>query len=122
MLQRFAETIVAAVNRSARAKDLAAPPPAAPKPFVPSPGSVLFAHDPQDNAEKKSLSGHEDKIAGIRLPRAHLYLLICAAATIFLALGFMLAPWIQEKLQARDGGEEHTVLASSRPPQPTIVT
>src|SRR5258708_2398562 len=122
MLQRFAETIVAAVNRSARAKDPSAPPPAAPKPFVPSPGSVLFAHDPDENAEKKSFSAAEDRIAGIRLPRAHLYLLICAAATNFLTLGFILAPWIQEKLQARDRGEEHTVLASSQPPQPTIVS
>src|SRR5260370_16044933 len=51
MLLRFAETIVAAVNRSARAKDPSAPPPAAPKPFVPSAGSVLFAHDPDENTE-----------------------------------------------------------------------
>jgi len=49
-------------------------------------------------------------------------LLSCALATVFLALGFILAPWIQEKLQARDPSGEHTVLASSRPPQPTVVT
>src|SRR5260370_30987391 len=68
MLQRFAETIVAAVNRSARAKDPSAPPPAAPKPFVPSPLSVLFAHDPHENADKKSFSAAEVRLAGIRLP------------------------------------------------------
>jgi putative methionine-R-sulfoxide reductase with GAF domain len=121
VLQRFAETIVAAVNRTARVQDLSAPPPAAPKPFTPSPGSILFAHGPEQNAEKKSLSSDEDRIGGIRLPRAHLYLLICAAATIFLALGFILAPWIQEKLHARDRSGEHTVLASSQPLPPTTV-
>ncbi len=122
MLQRFAETIATAVNRTAPVQDPSAPPPAAPRPFTPSPGSILFAHDPEQNVEKKSLSGNQDTIGGIRLPRVHLYLLSCALATVFLALGFLLAPWIQEKLQARDPSGEHTVLASSRPPQPIIVT
>jgi putative methionine-R-sulfoxide reductase with GAF domain len=117
LLQRFAESILAAVSRAARAHDPSPPPPPASKPFVAPPGSVLFAHDPEENAEKKNLSGDEDKVGGIRLPRVHLYLLICAAATIALALGFILAPWIQEKLQARDQSAEHTVLASSQPPQ-----
>jgi len=116
VLQRFAETILAAVNRAARAHNLSPPPPPSPKPFTPPPGSVLFAHDPEENTENRDASGDEDKVGGIRLPRAHLYLLVCAAATIFLALGFILAPWIQEKLQARDRSGERTVLASSRAP------
>jgi putative methionine-R-sulfoxide reductase with GAF domain len=119
VLQRFAETILSAIGRTARAHDASNPPPPSPKPFSPQPGSVLFAHDPDENAGKKNLSIDEDKIGGIRLPRVHLYLLVCAAATIALALGFILAPWIQEKLQARDRNGEHTVLASSQPPQPT---
>ncbi len=119
VLQRFAETIVAALNRAARARDSAAPPPPSPKPFTPSPGSVLFASEPQENSEPKA-SADQDKVGGIHLPRAHLYLLICAAATIALALGFILAPWIQEKLQARERNGEQTVLASSTPPAPTI--
>jgi hypothetical protein len=98
------------------------PPPPAPRPFSAPPGSVLFAHDPDENAEKKSLSRDEDKVGGIRLPRAHLYLLYCAAATIALVLGIFLAPVIQERIRARDRSAEHTVLASSQPPQPTIVT
>ena len=118
ILQRFAETIVTAVNRSGRTSDQAAPPPAPPRPFTPSPGSVLFAHAPEESAETKKLSVDEDKVGGVRLPRAHLYLLICAASTVALALGFLLAPWIQEKLQAREQSGEHTVLASSQPPQP----
>jgi hypothetical protein len=122
VLQRFAETISAAVSRAARAHDVSFPPPPVPKPFSAPPGSVLFAHDPDENVGKKNLSDDEDKVGGIRLPRAHLYLLIAFLAAIFLSLGYILAPsiqpWIQAKLQARDRIAEHTVLASSQPPQP----
>lgn len=130
VLQRFAETIVAAVNRAAQAQNTSAPPPPSPTPFTGRPGSVLFAQAPEESTETKNLSGNnnEDKVGGIRLPRAHLYLLMCAAATIALALGFIVAPWIQpwiqgtiqrtiqEKLQARGRNGEQTVLASSKPP------
>jgi hypothetical protein len=131
VLQRFAETILAAVNRAARKDDPPAPPPPAPKPFTAPQGSVLFAHMPEEKpeekpgekTEKKDASAGEDKVGGIRLPRAHLYLLICVAATIALALGFILAPsiqpWAQKKIQARGRNSEQTVLASSRPPTET---
>jgi putative methionine-R-sulfoxide reductase with GAF domain len=129
VLQRFAETILSAVTRAAREQDPSPPPPAPPKPFTPPPGSVLFAHlpeeNPEENTEKKDASGDQDKVGGVRLPLTHLYLLIAAAATIFLVLGFVSAPaiqpWIQEKLLARDHNGEQTVLASSRPPQSTTV-
>ncbi len=125
VLQRLAETIQAAVSRSARVHDSSAPPPASPKPFSPAPGSVLFAHPPESPAEKdlagnpdnKDKNKDQDKVGGIRLPRAHLYLLFVAAATIFLVLGFLAEPWIQEKLQARNQNAEHTVLASSQAPR-----
>lgn len=117
VLQRFAETILTALNRAVRAHDLSALPTATPKAFSAPPGSVLFAKDPGEKTGKQDASGDPDKVGGIRLPRAHLYLLICAAATIALALGFILAPWIQEKLQARERNGERTVLASSKPPQ-----
>jgi GAF domain/PilZ domain/Sel1 repeat len=118
-LQRFAETLLAAVNRTPRSGDSSGPPPAA-KPFSSMPGSILFSAEPQVETEKKATAA-EDKIGGVHLPRAQLYLLYCAAATIALVLGFMFAPWIQEKLQARDrGGDQtggaQTVLASSHSP------
>jgi TPR repeat protein len=130
VLQRFAETIVAAVNRAAQAQNTSAPPPPSPTPFIGRPGSVLFAQAPEESTEteKKNLSAsnndNEDKVGGIRLPRAHLYLLMCAAATIALALGFIAAPWIQpwiqktiqEKLHGPGRNGEQTVLASSKPP------
>jgi TPR repeat protein len=42
--------------------------------------------------------------------------LICAAATIFLVLGYYLAPTIEARLRARGTASEHTVLASSSAP------
>jgi putative methionine-R-sulfoxide reductase with GAF domain len=115
VLQRFAETILAAVRR-AEADDPSISPPPPPKPFVAAPGSVLFAHEPEEKPEPQSLTADGDQVGGIRLPRAHLYLLTATAAAIALVLGFILAPWIQEKFQARDRSGEHTVLASSQPP------
>jgi TPR repeat protein len=115
VLQRLADTIQAAIYRSAGGNGQPAPPPAPPKPFSPSPGSVLFAHPPESVGERDPDEDH-DNVGGIRLPRAHLYLLFAVAATIFLALGFITGPWIQEKLQSRGRNNEHTVLASSKPP------
>jgi hypothetical protein len=114
-LQRFAETILAAVNRGLRPDDPSGPPADSPQIFPSSPGSILFSTEPQDLAEKNA-SSSEDRVGGVHLPRAHLYLLYCVAATIALVLGFMFAPWIQEKLQARSRSGEQTVLASSHTP------
>jgi putative methionine-R-sulfoxide reductase with GAF domain len=136
VLQRFADAVLAALNRAMRAHT----PPPAPKPFSAPLGSVLFASAPEEPIEKaqeqqkdknrdrrddkdrddKEESGaafYGDTIGGIRLPRTHLLLLIAAAATIFLALGFLSAPWIQpwiqRKLQGHTPSVEQTVLASS---------
>jgi GAF domain-containing protein len=124
VLQRFSEMILSAMNRAARAHDPSLP---SQKPFIAAPGSVLFAHAPQENAGKRAApdtddknqdegeeSDDKDKVGGIRLPRAHLYLLICAAATIALAVGFIFA---RERLHARDHIGEQTVLASSQAPE-----
>lgn len=126
VLERFAEMIVAAVNRTAREPAPSAPPPGSPTPFSPAHGSVLFAHDPDEKTGKVGASQDQDQIGGIRLPRLHLYLLICAIPAIFLALGYISAPsiqpWMRERLQVRDRNGEQTVLASSRPPQPVTAT
>jgi GAF domain/PilZ domain/Sel1 repeat len=127
VMQRLAETIVAAVNRAARAENL---PPLGTKPariqFASTPGSVLFASEP---AQEKKMDGAEEKISGgISLPRTHLIILICAAVAIAFVLGYGLAPLIQSRLQNRGRSALPTVLASSRPPKsdtaapPTIET
>jgi putative methionine-R-sulfoxide reductase with GAF domain len=119
VLQRLAETLQGAVNRSADVHESSAPPPS-PSSFPVSLGSVLFADPPENNAEK-NLSGDQDqdRVGGIRLPRFYLHLLFLTAAIIFLALGYVAEPWIQGiqgKIRSRGRSEEHTVFASSKPP------
>ena len=114
VLQRLAETLEGAVNRSPRVHENSAPPPPpSPNSFPPALGSVLFAHPAENNAEE-NLTGDQDRVGGIRLPRFYLHLLFVTAAIIFLALGYVAEPWIQEKIQSRGGSEEHAVLASSK--------
>ena len=125
VLQRFADMILAAVVRTARTHDSSALPTASAKPSPAPPRNVLFVREPaakaqeiekeEEKEKEKDASVDTDKVGGIRLPRVHLYLLICAAAFVFLALGYILAPWIQEKLNSHDRGVS-TVLASSQPP------
>jgi TPR repeat protein len=119
-LQRLAETVLAAVNRAARAEDLPTLDPPAPlELFAPAPGSVLFASPAQDH---KSIQSSEEKHSGgISLPLSHLVLLICAAITISLVLGVVSAPWIQAKLEERGHSRLQTVLASSQAPKSEVV-
>ena len=117
VLHRFADTIFAAVRRAI------ATPPTPTQNFSPQ-GSILFASETSQKSEneqrgesqQEKVNNDPNEIGGIRLPRAHLVLLMATAATIFMALGFILAPWIQEKLIERDRTSEHTVLASSSSP------
>jgi hypothetical protein len=117
-LQRLAETVLAAVNRAARAEDLPTlKPPAEVVPFAPSPGSVLFASPPAES--KKTAS--EEKHFGVSLPRSHLVILICAAVAIFFVLGYSLAPWIEARVHDRGRSHLQTVFASSQPPKPQMI-
>lgn len=123
VLQRLADTVLAAVNRSARAENLPllAPPP--PAPFAAPQGSVLFAAEPEPEADKRA--ANEKLMASLSLPRSHLFLLTCAFAAVSLALGFVsapwiqsdVAPWVQHKLHNKVQPQLQTVLASSRPPR-----
>jgi TPR repeat protein len=124
VLQRLADTVLAAVNRAARAENLPLPGASAPIPFKPTPGSVLFASVPEAKDKDKVADENEDETegttsTGITLPRSHLILLVCTAATIFLVLGYhsgrYVVPWIQGKLQQRNT-QLPTVLASSPDP------
>ena len=119
VLQRLADTVLAAVNRAARTELPATPDSNHAVPFAPSSGSVLFASDPDGNENQKDRNTsalEDDNPGGVRLPRSLLILLMGAAATIFLALGFILAPWIQAKIDTRGAGHLPTVLASSPAP------
>src|SRR3984957_6317628 len=117
VLQRLTETVLAAVNRTARAGDLPLPGAPAPVLFDPQPGSVLFASSPTEERKEEAVDEKKDDSGGISLPRSYLILLILAAATISLALGYRTAPWIQSKLRQRQPTPIQTVLASSQPPK-----
>ncbi|MFL6308320.1 MAG: GAF domain-containing protein [Candidatus Sulfotelmatobacter sp.] len=126
VLQRLAETVIEAAHRAARVENLPFLKPVEKKAPVFQAGSVLFAA-PGKKEESRESSAEEKNASGITLPRSHLILLVCAAATIMFALGWALAPWIQSeggpwiltKLHSR--GQDHlpTVLASSESPQPS---
>ncbi len=116
VLQRLSETVLAAVNRAAKAENL--PPADAPSPvsFPPAPGSVLFASEP---GQEKKMEISEPKLSGgISLPRSHLIILVSAAAVIFMVLGYSTAPLIQSKLKERGKSHLQTVLASNQAPKP----
>jgi TPR repeat protein len=121
VLQRLADTTLAAVNRAAQAENLPAVGDGAATfeatRFGPALGSVLFASEPA-KVQKPAIAETKNA-SGITLPRSHLLILVCAAAIVFLALGYNLAPWIQSKIPQRGGNLPlQTVLASSRPPAP----
>jgi hypothetical protein len=109
ILRRLAETVLAAVNRTARSEDRVTSASSNAS-STSSPGSILFA---SSAGAKQEYSSEEQVHGGVRLPRSHLVILICAAATIFLALGFLIA---RERVRARGHLREQTVLASSQPP------
>ena len=121
VLQRLADTVLAALNRSARAENLPPLTPTTPAHFAAPQGSVLFAAEPEPDAEKSKLN--EKLMASLSLPRSHLFLLTCAFAAVSLALGFVsapwiqseVAPWVQHKLHNHAQPQLQTVLASSRP-------
>jgi putative methionine-R-sulfoxide reductase with GAF domain len=127
VLQRLAETVLAAVNRAARAERLPELQGTAPaQSFATPPGSVLFAAQTEHTPET---TGPEEKNSdGVGLPRSLLLLLIAAAATIFGVLGYTSAPLIQKKLQARGATHLQSVLASAptppanSPAQPAVET
>jgi len=126
VLQRLADTVLAALNRSARSENLPPLTPTPPAPFDAPQGSVLFAAKPEPDAEKPKVN--EKLMASLSLPRSHLFLLTCAFAAVSLALGFVSAPWIQadvapwvrHKLDNHAQPQLQTVLASSRPPRSDV--
>ena len=129
VLQRFAEAIVAAMNRAPvnRGRTENQPPHEAPavERFAPQ-GSVLFASEPESKKaeskeEKKdeiANSDSDDKKSGrIQMPRSLLLILIGCAMAIPLALGYLAAPLIQAKIKEHAHTSLPTVLASSPAPR-----
>lgn len=123
VLERLAESVLAAVNRAMRAENL---PPLAPDPsserFASPQGSVLFAAEEE---QQKSADDPTAKGSSLSMLRSHLIILVVAACVVFLAVGYLsaqwlqteVAPWVQNKLHARSATHIDTVLASSPSPK-----
>jgi len=130
VLQRFAETVLDAANRAARAENLPLPGAASVQRFAPPQGSILFASAAEEReTEDKASSTNAKSAASIPLPRSYLLLLTLSAATIALALGYHLAPLMQSELAPWIKGKFHprasvtqlpAVLASTESPKPAI--
>jgi hypothetical protein len=121
VLQRLADTVIEAAHRAARVEHLPFLTPVEKNVSMAKPGSVLFAAADRED-HRKETETEETNTAGISLPRSHLVTLLCAAATIALALGWSMAPWIQgeatpwvlSKIHSRASDQLPTVLASSK--------
>lgn len=113
ILQRLADTVLAARNRVMRARMTSPPPPQRPpQPRVPqqrtqpenrSTGrSVSFGPPSRGSSGSypfaSALKESEKEGRGIRFPQRHLVLLLVAAVSIVTVLGYLLAPWVGEKL------------------------
>ena len=129
VLQRLADTVIEAAHRASRVENLPFLKPV--EKNVPSAqlGSVLFASADR-HEEKKETEAEETSAAGITLPRSHLITLMCAAATIAVALGWSMAPWIQSeaapwilsRIHSRTSDQLPTVLASSKTPKSDVLS
>jgi GAF domain/PilZ domain/Sel1 repeat len=93
VLQRLAETVVAALNRC---KVTAKPAPPVQN------GSALPADAEPSEAEPSCLAGAAEpkqRLQGIPVHGAHLIVLLTVAALIATVLGFLLAPWVDSRLR-----------------------
>ena len=91
ILQRLADTVLAAVNRDARARSLQNRELEQPFSFAPTfgePKAFPSTNKPDDF----------DEAAEIGFPRRHLVLLLTAAFSIVLVLAYLLTPWAIEEM------------------------
>jgi GAF domain-containing protein len=120
-LQRLAELVLSAVNRAGRHDTVSASAAVSQPPSLPpSPEGALLVSG--SNSESKTVVDEQPVTSGIQLPRSYLLILMCAAATIALVLGYYLAPGIQSRFQGREQASDQTVLASSRPPAAAVTS
>lgn len=128
ILQRLADTVLAATNRATRARMGSAPPaqqrptqPRAPNPQSRSDAnSISFGSPSRGSAGSYPFASSlekPDEGHGISFPKRHLVLLLVAAVSIVTVLGYLLAPWVSEKFHP---ARTNTVEAAR--PQPQVVS
>jgi putative methionine-R-sulfoxide reductase with GAF domain len=103
ILQRLADTVLAANNRATRARLASVAPqpraipakrtPPNPLPSDPSPGGPAQSY-PFSSALAEA---EAEPARGLPFPQRHLVLLVVAASSIVTVLGYLLAPWVAER-------------------------
>jgi putative methionine-R-sulfoxide reductase with GAF domain len=96
ILQRLADTILATVNRAARARARAAQAQSNGRADPPLFGSSSAA---SPTFQFSSASEESDRGGGVSFPQRHLILLVIAALSIVVVLAYLLAPWVVNKFR-----------------------
>jgi len=121
VLLKFSETVLDVAVRAGNLLPIAALASS----FAAPPGSVLFASadaEEKDNEQKPADQKNAPPASSISLPRTYLLSLTLAAAAISMTLGVLsaqwiqltAAPWIKQKIRARQHAQLQTVHASSK--------
>ena len=98
ILQRLADTVHAALNRASRARSAS---DSGRDTRSRSNGSSLSLGPSFGTSSAFPFSSsveHSEGVGAIRFPRSHLFLLLIAAFSIVLVLGYLLSPWVYDKL------------------------
>jgi GAF domain-containing protein len=95
ILQRLAETTLAAVHRQTRAQTAQNEGNGQPK-------AAGRASATADTFTFASAPAESDRDAELSFPRRHLLLLVVAACSIVMVLAYLLTPWVAEKLHPAD--------------------
>jgi putative methionine-R-sulfoxide reductase with GAF domain len=120
ILQRLADTVLAATNRATRARMTS--PPLQPRPASPprrnNANSISFGAPAGGSGSYPFASALEESEQGrgLRFPERHLTLLLVAAFSIVIVLGYLLAPWVIEKFHPT----KQATVEAAHPPAPIM--
>jgi putative methionine-R-sulfoxide reductase with GAF domain len=127
ILQRLADTVLAANNRATRvrmAPVVPQPPRAIPPKLTPA-NSITFGPPSSGMAKSypfsSALEEAETEPRGFRIPQRHFVLLLVAASSIVIVLGYLLAPWVAERfhpVKPTTVEAAHPPVVATAPPSP----
>jgi putative methionine-R-sulfoxide reductase with GAF domain len=117
ILQRLADTVLAANNRATRVRMAPVPPPRVVGPPKRNPPNSIMFGPPSSGPSSSfpfasALQEAQAEPRGFRIPQRHLVLLLVAACSIVIVLGYLLAPWVGERLHP----SKPATVEAARPP------
>jgi putative methionine-R-sulfoxide reductase with GAF domain len=98
ILQRLADTVLAAVNRAARGRGPRIPARVTPNRENGNSLASTPSFGPSSTFPFASALAEPERGGAISFPRRHLVLLLIAAFSIVMVLAYLLAPWVIEKI------------------------